>query len=222
MSIDLLDGEPKSGFQQLLDYHLTEWAEDRAVLEHAPALEAYRHKGWDVLLLVDPIDAFVFPSIPDYKGKALKAADRHQPELEPEEKKKEEEALEAYQPLLGALKGKLEGLKDVRLTRRLKESASCLTADEETLDPHLERLLQKMGQGGMGGHQERILELNPEHPVVAGLQDLFRKDPQDPRLESYALLLHDQALLAEGSRIKDPTAFVKRLNELMVKDAARS
>jgi len=196
--------------------------EDRAVLEHAPALEAYRHKGWDVLLLTDPIDAFVFPTLPDFKGHALKAADRNQPDLEPGEKEKATAAAETFQPLLDALKGKLEGIKEVRLTGRLKESASCLTADEEGLDPHLERLLQKMGQGGMGGHQERILELNPEHPVVAGLQDLFRKDPQDPRLESYALLLHDQALLAEGSRIKDPTAFVKRLNELMVKDAARS
>ena len=197
--------------------------EDRAVLEHAPALEAYRHKGWDVLLLTDPIDAFVFPTLPGYKGRSLKAADRNQPELEPEEKKQAEEATEAFGPLLGALKGKLGGIKEVRLTRRLKESASCLTADEETLDPHLERLLQKMGQGAaMGGHRERILELNPEHPVVQGLKDLFAKDPADPRIESYGRLLHDQALLAEGSRLPDPTAFVQRLNDLLEKDAARS
>jgi molecular chaperone HtpG len=196
--------------------------EDRAVLEHAPALEAYRRKGWDVLLLTDPIDAFVFPSIPDFKGTGLKAADRHQPDLEPEEKKKAEEALAQYQPLLEALKPRIEGIKEVRLTRRLTESASCLTADEDALDPHMERLLQKLGQGGLGGHQDRILELNPEHPVVQGLLDLFRKDPADPRLESYGRLLHDQALLAEGSRLPDPTAFVKRLNDLLVKDAVRS
>ncbi len=191
--------------------------EDRAVLEHAPALEAYRRRGWDVLLLTDPIDAFVFPGIPDYKGTALKAADRNQPDLEPEEKKKADEDLGTFGPLLAALKDRITGIKDVRLTRRLTESASCLTADEDAMDPHMERLLQKLGQGGMGGPQERILELNPEHPVVKGLLDIFRKDPADPRLEAYGLLLHDQALLAEGSRLADPTAFVKRLNDLLVK-----
>ncbi|NTV73828.1 MAG: molecular chaperone HtpG [Holophaga sp.] len=194
--------------------------EDRAVLEHAPALEAYRHRGWDVLLLTDPIDAFVFPTLPDYKGLAFKAADRHQPELEPEEKKKEEEATEAFKPLLGLLKGLIGGLRDVRLTRRLKESASCLTADEDAMDPHMERLLQKLGQGA--APQERVLELNPEHPVVKGLLEIYTKDMTDPRIEAYGRLLHDQALLAEGSRLADPTAFVKRLNDLMMKDALRA
>ena len=193
--------------------------EERTVLEHAPALEAYRHRNWDVLLLTDPIDPFVVPSLPEYKGKGLKAADRHQPELDADEKKQAEEAAGAYQPLLESLKGRLDGVKDLRLTRRLKESASCLTAGDDALDPHMERLLAKMGQGGMGP-QERILELNPEHPVVQGLLELYRKDPADPRVEGHAHLLHDQALLAEGSRLADPSAFVRRLNELLVKDAA--
>jgi len=194
--------------------------EERSVLEHAPALEAYKHRNWDVLLLTDPIDPFVIPSLPEYKGKQLKAADRNQPELDADEKKQAEEAAGAYQPLLAALKGKLDGVKDLRLTRRLRESASCLTAGDDALDPHMERLLAKMGQGGMGP-QERILELNPEHPVVQGLLELYKKDPADPRVEGHAHLLHDQALLAEGSRLADPSAFVKRLNELLVKDAAK-
>ena len=58
--------------------------------------------------------------------------------------------------------------------------------------------------------------------MVTGLQDLFAKDPADPRLESYGRLLHDQALLAEGSRLPDPTAFVKRLNDLLLKDSLRA
>jgi molecular chaperone HtpG len=193
--------------------------EDRAVLEHAPALESFRHRGWDVLLLTDPIDAFVFPGLADYKGLAFKAADRHQPELEPEDKKKEEEATEAYKPLLGLLKGLVGGVKDVRLTRRLKESASCLSSDEDAMDPHMERLLQKLGQGA--GPQERVLELNPDHPVVKSLLEIYTKDMTDPRVESFGRLLHDQALLAEGSRLADPTAFVKRLNDLMLKDSIR-
>ena len=173
-----------------------------------------------MLLLTDPIDPFVIPALPEYKGKPLKAADRNQPELDADEKKQAEEDAGSFQPLLASLKGKLDGVKDLRLTRRLRESASCLTAGDDALDPHMERLLAKMGQGGMGP-QERILELNPEHPVVQGLLELYRKDPADPRVEGHAHLLHDQALLAEGSRLADPSAFVKRLNELLVKDATR-
>jgi molecular chaperone HtpG len=208
--------EAMPGEQQDI-YYLA--GEDRAALEHAPSLEAYRRKGWDVLLLTDPIDAFVFPGLPDYKGRALKAADRHQPELEPEEKRKAEEASQAYQGLLAALQGRLQGIKEVRITHRLTESASRLTVDEGAPDPHLERLLRTLGQDA--GPQERILELNGEHPAVRGLLEVHRKDPADPRVDAYARLLLDQALLAEGSRLEDPAAFLKRLNELLVKDAAR-
>jgi molecular chaperone HtpG len=190
--------------------------EERSVLEHAPSLEAYRRKNWDVLLLTDPIDPFVFPAIPAFKGTPLKAADRHQPELAPDEKEREEAATVSFRPLLDALKGKLAGVKDVRLTPRLQDSAAVLTADQDALDPHMERLLQKLGQAP--GAQERILELNPEHPVVKGLLDLHGRNPEDPRVEAYGRLLHDQALLAEGSRLADPTAFVKRLNDLLAKD----
>jgi molecular chaperone HtpG len=187
-------------------------------VEHSPALEAFRHREWDVLLLTDPVDAFVFPALPEYRGKAFKAADRHRPEREEASKEREEEDRKAFAPLLDALRTRLPGIKDVRLTRTLTESASCLAPDEDALDPHLERLLQKMGQGAPGGPRERILEVNPEHPVVKGLQDLQRRDAADPRLEAGALFLHEEALLAEGSRLPDPTAFLRRLNALLARD----
>ena len=192
--------------------------EDRAALEHSPALEAFRHKGWDVLLLTDPIDGFVFPMLTDYKGKTLRAADRHAPELPPEEQKKVEEASESFQPMLTALRGVLPDLKDVRISRRLKESAACLVADEGAMDPHMERLMQKLGRGGEGEHP-RILELNPEHPAVQGLLKLHTTDPEDPRIEAHAHLLHAEAVLAEGSRLADPQDFIRRINELLVKDS---
>ena len=191
--------------------------EDRAALEHSPALEAFRHKGWDVLLLTDPIDGFVFPMLTDYKGKPLKAADRNAPELAPEEQKKVEEDTEAYRPLLASLHEKLADLKDVRLSRRLKESAACLAVDEGGLDPHMERLMQKLGRGE-GGHP-RILELNPEHPAVQGLLKLHAAAPEDPRIEAHAQLLYAEAILAEGSRLADPQDFIRRINELLVKDS---
>ena len=196
--------------------------EQRAVLEHSPALEVFRHRGWDVLLLTDPIDEFVFPSLADYKGKPLKAADRSAPELPAEALKQAEEASGVFQPLLASLKGQLAELKDIRLSRRLKESAACLVADEGDLGANMERLLQKMGRAdalGMGGPAQRILELNPEHAAVQALLHLYQADPADARIGTYAQLLHDQAVLAEGSRLTDPSAFAQRINDLIVKTA---
>jgi molecular chaperone HtpG len=112
-------------------------------------------------------------------------------------------------------------VREVRLSSRLKESAACLVSEEGALGPNLERLLQKMGRGDMVGQaDERILELNPEHPAVRALQRIHQKDASDPRVEAYAHLLHDQALLAEGGRIQDPVALARRINELIAKDQA--
>lgn len=197
-------------------YHLA--GEDRVALAHAPSLEAFKAKGWDVLLLTDPIDPFVIPGLPDYKGKALKAADRHAPELPEAEKEKAQAATATFQPLLDAFKATLTGLKDVRLTSRLKESAACLVAAEDALDPRMEQILARLGQGR--GPSPRVLELNPEHPTVQAVLARQQADPSDPRIEGYARLFLDQALIAEGSRPEDPTAFLARLNELMAKNLA--
>jgi molecular chaperone HtpG len=194
--------------------------EDRTALEHSPALEAFRHRGWDVLFLTDPIDEFVFPMLTDYKGKPLKAADRNAPELPAEDQRKAEEATAAFRPLLSLLSEKLAGLKEVRLSKRLRESAACLVADEGALGAHMERLLQKLGKAE-AGPSPRILELNPEHPAVQALLRLHAADPGDPRIESHGRLLHDQAILTEGSRLADPSDFVRRINELLIKDGGR-
>ena len=200
-------------------YYLT--GEDRAALEHSPALEVFRAKSWDMLLLTDPIDGFVFPMLPEFQGRPLKAADRHAPELPAEARQRVEEAAGAFQPLFTKLKETLSGLKDIRLSSRLKESAACLVADEGAMDPHMERLMQKLGRAPDGG-QPRILELNPDHPAVQSLLRLHDADPQDLRIAAHAELLHAEALLAEGSRLPDPQHFIRRINELLVKDSQAS
>jgi molecular chaperone HtpG len=222
-----LKGEPGKGItlaeyvaalpeEQKDIFHLA--GENRATLAHAPSLEAFKAKGWDVLLLTDPIDPFVIPGLPEYKGHPLKAADRHVPEIPEAEKQKAEAAAGAFQPLLEFFKTKLTGLQNVRLSSRLKESAACLVAAEDALDPHMEQLLARLGQGR--GPSPRVLELNPEHPTIQALLVRYQADPKDARLEGYAQLLHDQALIAEGSRPEDPTAFLARINELARKDLA--
>ncbi len=191
--------------------------DSREQLIHSPYLEAFRAKGYDVLLLTDPIDEFIIPSLSEYRDKKLQAADRG--ELE-EDKAKTAEAGAKYQKLFEYLKSKLPEVSEVRLSSRLKESASCLVAGAGAMTAHLERLLEQMGRNMDAEMSKRILELNGDHPAVQALQSLFERKPDDPRIETYGRLLYEQAVLAEGSKIKDPTAFARRINEMLVRDAA--
>jgi molecular chaperone HtpG len=192
-------------------YYLT--GEERGPLEHSPYLEAFRAKGQDVLLLTDPIDEFILPGLPEYKGKRLQAADRG--ELVEGDKK---EDAEKYQNLFAHLKTKLDDVSEVRLSSRLKESASCLVAPQGAMSAHLERLFEKMGRGDEGGRPKRVLELNGEHPAVVALRVLYERKPEDPRVEAYGRLLFEEAVLAEGSKLKDPAGFARRINDLLVRD----
>src|SRR5262249_604590 len=123
-------------------YYLS--GESRELIENSPLLENFRAKGWEVMLLTDPVDEFMAPALPDYKGKRFKAVDNG--ELESgaidEEKKKQ------FQPLLDFMKGKLSELRDVRLSNRLKESAACLVTNEGQMGAHMERLMARVGREG--------------------------------------------------------------------------
>jgi molecular chaperone HtpG len=192
--------------------------ESRPVLEHSPHLEAFRAQDREVLLFTEPIDEFVTHALTEYKGKKLKAIDKGElPGAAVEEATKK-----SYQPLLDFLKGKLgDEVKEVRLSARLKESAACLVADEWAMGPQMARLMERMGRGGEVPPSRRVLELNPSHPAVEALQKLHAKDAGDARLEKYGRLLYDEALIAEGSRVNDPAALARTVNELLVKDAER-
>ncbi len=190
--------------------------ETRQQIEHSPYLEVFRSRGQDVLLLTDSIDEFVVSSLHEYKSKQLKAVDRGELDAGNEENK---EQSERYQGLLGYLKAALPEVSDVRLSRRLKESAACLVAAEGGVSAHMERLLGRMGREDLGDAVKRVLEINAEHAAVTALRELHEKTPEEPRLELYARLLLDQAMLAEGSKLKDPAAFAHRVNDLIARDA---
>jgi molecular chaperone HtpG len=191
-------------------YYLT--GDTREQLEHSPYMESYREKGQDVLLLTDPIDEYMISNLSTFKGKKLEAADRAVASDTVEASEKEK-----YAKLLEAMKAKLPEVADVRLTSRLKESAAFLVT-EGHMSANMERLMQRMGRDE-AGTAKRILELNGAHPVVANLLRLVEKDPADARIESHARTLYDLAVIAEGSRIKDPSALAKRIAEMLVKDA---
>jgi molecular chaperone HtpG len=188
--------------------------ESADLLRHSPYLEAFRTKGQDVLLLTDPIDEFAIPALGEYKGKRLQAADRAEPAAAdgvPADVK------EKFAGLLAAVKEKLPEVADVRLTKRLTESAAVLVAETHGPSAHMERLMQRMGRGT--GSAKRVLELNPDNPAVGALRELHSRTPADPRVEAYARLLFDQAVIAEGSKVADPSALSKRLSDLIARDA---
>ena len=194
----------------------------RSAVENSPHLEVFRKKGYEVLFLTDPVDEWVTQSLREYDGKHLKAVDRGDLEIDTEEEKKEKEekrekAAKEYKGVLDLIQEQLkEKVKEVRLSSRLTDSACCLVADEYGLNANMERLLKSMNQEVP--ESKRILELNPDHPLMQVLTGLFEKDKENPRLSDYCELLYDQALLTEGSPIKDPLKFTKFVAELMVAD----
>jgi molecular chaperone HtpG len=181
------------------------------MLENSPYLESCKAAGQEVLLLTDNIDEFVMHHLGSYKDKKLKAVDR----ATADDRKEDEQAAMQFRPLLEALKRRLAEVKDVRLSSRLKESAAVLVADEHGPSAHFERLMERVGRKDEVGATKRILELNPQHPAVQSLKKLHETRPDDPKVETFARLLHDQAVIAEGSKIKDPASFARRINELM-------
>jgi molecular chaperone HtpG len=191
--------------------------DSREVMEQSPLLESFKAKSWEVLLLTEPADEFVVDSLHEYKGKQLKAIDKvgiDQSNISDETKKQ-------FQPLLDYVKEKVADIGDARLTNRLKDSAVCLVSDEHAMSASMERLMQRMQRDKPMPAVKRILEVNPEHPFVQAMEKLIAKDKSDARLERYARLLYDQAVILEGSKVKDPLTFAQRLNELLLQDAVK-
>jgi molecular chaperone HtpG len=180
-------------------------------LRNSPFLEAFTAKGYDVLLLTDPIDEFAIPALREYKGKKFQAIDRTDTKLNTDDIPTD--VAEAFAPVLTYLKTVLIDAADVKLTNRLTTTASCLVADAHAMNAQMERLMKRWGQETDGA--KRTLELNPNNPAVVALKDIYAANSSDPRLESYARLLYDAAVIAEGSKVMDAAGFSKRISDLI-------
>jgi molecular chaperone HtpG len=181
----------------------------------SPYMEAFKEKDYEILVLLDDIDDFVMAGL-EYKGKRFKSVLKGDVQLGKEDGDKKEKTRQ-YKKLIELIKDALKDhIKDVRLSGRLTDSACCLVADEGDMDPQMERLLKAMGQDVP--QAKRILEVNTSHPLFASMNELFDKDKDNPVLQDYISLLYDQALLLEGSKPLDPSAFSKRVAKLMVEN----
>lgn len=198
-------------------YYMT--GESREVIESSPHLEAFREKSVEVLYLTDAVDEMLVQALTEYKDKKLQSAGKGTVDLgtdeEKELKKKElDEKGETFEALLERMKTSLsDRVKEVRLSSRLTSSPACLVGGEEDVSPRVEKWLRQ--QQGDTPTQKRILELNPDHPIVTRLKAKFDVQENSEAVPEYAELLYGYALLAEGSEILEPAEFARRFAALM-------
>ncbi|MGD9945777.1 MAG: molecular chaperone HtpG, partial [Burkholderiaceae bacterium] len=210
-TVSLADYVGRMKEQQKSIYYVTADSLDAA--RSSPHLEVFRRKGVEVLLLTDRIDEWLLSSLTEFDGHELVSVARgglDLGELEDEaEKQAAQQTAEAFKPLVEQIRAALgDAVKDVRVTTRLTDSASCLVSDEGEISGHLERLLKQAGQ--KAPPRKPILEVNPQHPLLARL----REDGAD--VAAWSRLLLDQAVLAEGGQLDDPAAFVRRRNAMLL------
>ena len=193
-------------------YYIT--GSDEKQLRASPLLEAYKSKGFEVLIMADEIDDIVIPSLNKYKDFDLKAVNRAGSDEElGVDKAEAEKKAEEFKPVVEKIKKALgERVKDVVLSKRLSDSPSCIVVDENDPSLQLERMMKAMGQATMN-EVKPILEVNGDHALVAAL----KTSSDEEYIADVSNVLLDQALLVSGGELKDPADFVKRINKLMVK-----
>lgn len=202
-------GRMKEGQDKI--YYVT--AESFDTAKNSPHLEIFRKKGVEVLLLTDRVDEWMLSFLSEFEGKELASVAKGGLDLgkleDETEKKQHEETETEFKDLVEKMKTTLaDKAKEVRVTFRLTDSPACLVADEHDMSGNLARMLKAAGQAAPAS--KPILEINPHHPLVQRLKY------EEARFGDWSHILFDQALLAEGGHLEDPSSFVRRLNEMLL------
>jgi molecular chaperone HtpG len=197
----------KDGQEQI--YVMT--GESRTTIENSPHLEAFKAKGYEVLLLTDPVDEVWVDAVGTFDGRKLQSIAKGAVDLSSAEDAPElEEQRKDFAALLTWLQSALaDDVKEVRLSTRLTTSPACLVTDAFDVTPALARMYAAMGQELPA--TKRILELNPTHPLVTGLRAAHGSRPDDASLAETVELLYGTAVLAEGGELRDPARFARLL-----------
>ena len=178
-----------------------------------PQAEAVLARGYEILCLTDNVDEFALKMLGKYEDKEFRNISADNLDLESDEAKEQAKKLaEEHKDLLAALKDALgDKVKEVKLSSQLKSHAVCITTDG-MISTEMEKVLNAMPAREKIKAQ-RVLEVNPEHPVFQKLEALKDSDPE--RLKLHAELLYDQALLVEGIALEDPADFAQKLCQIM-------
>ena len=194
-------------------YYLT--GETYAQVKNSPHLEVFRKKGIEVLLLTDRIDEWLMSYLSDFDGKSFVDVARGDLDLgnldSEEDKKAAEEVAKAKEGLVERIKAALgESVSEVRVSHRLTDSPAILAIGEQDLGLQMRQILEASGQ--KVPDSKPIFEFNPAHPLIEKLD----AEQSEERFGDLSHILFDQAALAAGDSLKDPAAYVRRLNKLLV------
>jgi len=206
-------------------YYITGESPDQ--VRQSPQLEGFRSRGVEVLLMCDPVDEFWVPAVGNYQDKPFKSVTRGDIDLdkvEPESEDKDDtdkkqkakkKVTAGMGDLIAACKVALgDQVKDVKVSERLTDSPVCLISGAGDMDIHMERMLRQHKQLAEG--TPRILEINPDHPLIAKLAKAAKDGKgADGLMTDAALLLFDQARIVEGETVSDPAAFARRMSAMM-------
>ncbi|MGV8890410.1 MAG: molecular chaperone HtpG [Pseudomonas sp.] len=194
-------------------YYLT--GETYAQVKNSPHLEVFRKKGIEVLLLTDRIDEWLMSYLSDFDGKSFVDVARGDLDLgnldSEEDKKAAQEFAKSKEGLVERLKTALgDSVAEVRVSHRLTDSPAILAIGEQDLGMQMRQILEASGQ--KVPESKPIFEFNPAHPLIEKLDN----EQSDERFGDLSHILFDQAALAAGDSLKDPAAYVRRLNKLLV------
>lgn len=216
-SVSLADylGRIKEGQDKI--YYLT--GESHAQVKDSPHLEVFRKKGIEVLLLTDRIDEWLMSYLTEFDGKSFVDIARGDLDLgkldSEEDKQAQEQAAKAKEELVGRIKAALgEDVSEVRVSHRLTESPAILAIGERDMGLQMRQILEASGQ--KVPESKPVFEFNPAHPLIEKLDAEQDRD----RFADLTRVLFDQAALAAGDSLKDPAAYVRRLNKLLLELSA--
>ena len=185
----------------------------------SPHLEVFLKKGIEVLLLSDRVDDWLMGHLNEFDGKSLQDVGKGELDLgkleDKDEKKAQEKLAKEHKALVERVKQSLDDkVEDVRVTTRLTDSPACLVVGQYDMGAQMRRILEAAGQAVP--ESKPTLELNPVHPLVERLE----RETDEDRFADLADILLEQAQLAEGGQLKDPAAYVRRLNKLLLELSA--
>ena len=210
-SVSLADYVARLKAGQKAIYYAT--ADSLEAARNSPHLEIFRKKGVEVLLLADRVDEWMLSFLHEFGGKPLVSVAKGDLDLgelaDAADKEAREKVAGEFKDLVARGEAALgDAVADVRVTLRLTDSPACVVVESDAMSRHLQRLLK--GAGQHMPETKPILELNPQHPLVARL-----KEESEEGVKDWALLLLEQATLAEGAPLQDPAAFVRRVNRML-------
>lgn len=189
-------------------------AENFDTARHSPHLEIFRKKGLEVLLLSDRVDDWLMNHLQEFDGKRFQDVARGELDLavDSEEDKAEQEKLSKEAEALVERLGKVleDKVATVRATGRLTDSAACLVVGDFDMGAQMRRIMEAAGQPVP--ESKPTLEINPGHPLLKMLD----QEADEERFADLGNILFDQASLAEGGQLKDPAAYVARMNKLLL------